>query len=485
MTLREGSIIGVITGALALIGATALTVWLLSDPTRAFTEHLPGRDGRAAAISNAPTVVIGQYFTPGTGTPPRGFSGHWPRFRGAHFDNILTDTVALADAWGPQGPPVLWSLDLGEGHAAPAIDAGRVYVLDYDETNRADALRCLSLADGSELWRRWYKVNLKRNHGMSRTVPAISGNYVVTIGPNCHVMCVDADSGALRWSIDMVKDYGSKVPGWYTGQCPLIDDGLAILAPAGSNVLMMAVDCASGAVVWQTPNPRGWQMSHSSIMPWTLAGVTMYVYCAVGGLAGIAASGPDRGRILWETSEWNHNVVAPSPVCMPDGRLLITAGYSGGSMLFRVSLSNGVFTIAKLHAYRPNEGIASEQQTPIFYQNRLFAVLPKDAGPHRNEFVCCDPSDCSSFLWTSGRANRFGLGPYMIADGKFFILSDDAVLTMLRATTNGYQELARASIMKGRDAWGPFAIADGRMLLRDDRRLVCLDLRRSSTEAQP
>jgi outer membrane protein assembly factor BamB len=73
----------------------------------------------------------------------------------------------------------------------------------------------------------------------------------------------------------------------------------------------------------------------------------------------------------------------------------------------------------------------------------------------------------------------------MIADGKFFILSDDAVLTMLRATTNGYQELARASIMKGRDAWGPFAIADGRMLLRDDRRLVCLDLRRSSTEAQP
>ena len=190
---------------------------------------------------------------------------------GPGYDNICTQGVALADTWPEAGPPVLWSVELGEGHAAAAILNGRVYVLDHIEQESADALRCFSLADGAEIWRRSYRVRVKRNHGLSRTVPAVTPEYAVTIGPRCHVMCVDSESGDFLWGIDMVRDYGAKTPGWYTGQCPIIEEGLAILAPCGTNVLMMAVDCASGEVAWTTPNPRGWDMSHSSIRPMTIA----------------------------------------------------------------------------------------------------------------------------------------------------------------------------------------------------------------------
>ena len=46
---------------------------------------------------------------------------------------------------------------------------------------------------------------MKRNHGFSRTVPVIRDEYVITIGPQGHVMCCDPVTGDLKWGIDMAK----------------------------------------------------------------------------------------------------------------------------------------------------------------------------------------------------------------------------------------------------------------------------------------
>ena len=48
---------------------------------------------------------------------------------------------------------MLWSVEMGEGHAGPAIAHGCMYVMDYDRDKESDALRCLSLSDGKEVWR--------------------------------------------------------------------------------------------------------------------------------------------------------------------------------------------------------------------------------------------------------------------------------------------------------------------------------------------
>jgi outer membrane protein assembly factor BamB len=145
--------------------------------------------------------------------------------------------------------------------------------------------------------------------------------------------------------------------------------------------------------------------------------------------------------------------------------------------MLRLSPGSGGFSVEKLQEIKPVEGLASEQQTPIFLDGHLFAILPKDAGPMRNQFVCCHPDDLRTFVWTSGKTRRFGLGPYLVADGKFFVLSDDGVLTVLRTGTRGYQELGQAKVLDGVDAWGPMALVDGRLLLRDSHRLVCIDVR--------
>jgi outer membrane protein assembly factor BamB len=217
-------------------------------------------------------------------------------------------------------------------------------------------------------------------------------------------------------------------------------------------------------------------------MPMTLNGKKMYVYAAVGGIVGVSAEKENRGAVLWKTAEWNPSVVVPSPVVFPDGRIFVTAGYGAGSMMLKVSEENGGYRVSALYRMRPQEGLACEQQTPLLYNGFLFGILPDDAGELRNQFVCFDPggipggNTAGRLLWASGKDHLYGLGPYLIADGKFFILSDEGVLTAAKVSAEKFAPLGSAKVLQGTDSWGPMALAGGRMLLRDSRRMVCIDV---------
>lgn len=453
-----------------LAALLCLFYWFTLDPARSLQASLPGGDGRPKdAAGKGKVVDLRGVFTVGDGAPAD-LPGAWPRFRGPDYDNIVKGDLRLAGAWGAEGPKRLWSVDLGEGHAATVVLGGRVYVLDYDETARADAIRCLSFADGKEIWRRSYPVAIKRNHGMSRTIPAVTEEYLVTVGPRCHVVCLDPKSGDFKWGLSMTGDMGATEPLWYTGQCPLIDSGKVILAPGGPDALLAAVDCATGAIAWKTPNPIGWKMSHSSVIPLTLAGTRMYVYGAVGGVVGVS---PDDGRVLWSVP-WNAEVVAASPVALDDGRVFLTAGYGAGGLMLRVTAKDGGFAAEVLDKHTAAQGFACEQQTPIYREGLLYGIMPKDAGALRGQFVCYKPD--GTLVWSSGQVNRFGLGPFILADGKFYVLSDDGTLTVLEASPDKYAELSRAKVLDGQDAWGPIAIAGTRMIVRDSKRMVCLEI---------
>jgi outer membrane protein assembly factor BamB len=454
---------------------TSFTWWLAHDPVRDFKKSLPGTDNRPPRADSLTELVhIGEYFYEAGGTLTEGIET-WPRFRGSDFDNISKSKIKLIDGFGGQVPEILWSLDLGEGHAGAAIYQGAVYVLDYDELKRSDILKCINLADGKEIWERGYRVTIKRNHGMSRTVPAVTEKYIVTIGPRAHVMCLDRLTGNVKWGLDVEKDYKTEIPFWYTGQCPLIDNDLAIIGTGGKS-LMIAIDCETGKKVWETPNPKKWKMSHSSIMPMNFGGRRMFVYSAVGGICGVAADGPDAGSVLWSSTAWNKSVVAPSPVCMPDGKIFLTAGYGAGSMVLQLESSGGTFTARMIDQYLPTEGLACEQQTPLFFRGHLIGIQPKDAGALRNQMVCVDPDNCRVPVWTSGPEVRFGLGPYLIADNKMFILNDDGVLTIAKPDIKKYIQIDQIKLFEGQDAWAPIAVADGYMVLRDSKRMIAMRL---------
>jgi outer membrane protein assembly factor BamB len=461
------------TAAIA-IGIMSIIYWLSIDPTKRFVASEPGNDGYVASNGVDDNITIGEHFNRLLNYESP-LNETWPRFRGEKSDNIKVSNIKLIDKFGDAPPPILWSVDLGEGHAGAAIYKGLVYILDYDEEKRADMLRCFSLTTGEEIWRRWYDVLVRRNHGMSRTVPAVTEKFILTMGPRGHVMCVDRESGDFLWGIDVVAEYQSEVPLWYTGQCPLIIDDVAIIA-TGGNAIMIGVDCATGEVLWETPNPNGWKMSHSSVMPFDYNGKKMFVYSAVGGAIGVSANGDDTGKVIWETTEWNHPVVAASPLCMPDGKILLTAGYGAGSMLLQLTDKGGNMGVEVLKSFKPGEGLSSEQQTPIYVDGYLFGVLPKDAKTLRNQLVCVKSTDPTSIVWSSGPTARFGLGPYILADNKIYLLNDDATLYIIRKSIDQYIELDKVKLFDGHDAWAPLAIADGYMVLRDSERMICINI---------
>lgn len=469
----------VITGLIAsLIAFVPLySIVVLEKDQVKVVERVPGQDnlppgGRKSYSS----VKIGEFSETFISSFSTELKGSWPSFRGEKGDNICRDSIRLIDKFAEQGPPVLWRKELGEGHAAPAIHSGRVYLLDYIEEKKSDALRCFSLLDGKEIWRRFYRIDIKRNHGYSRTIPAVNEDVAVTMGPMGHVMAVNSQTGELLWTLDVVSHFISSVPQWYSGQCPLLDGNTLVIAPGGEKALLAGFNAKTGEILWQTSNEMGWKMSHSSVMPMTLNGTKMYVYAAVGGMAGVAADGENIGKILWKTGDWGATVVAPSPVIIDGGYIYQCAGYGAGSIMVKIDGNNGKFSARIVQRSTPKEALAIEQQSAIYFKQRLFGIMSKDSGSRRMRLVACNPENPRDFVDEGDPQLRFGLGPLMVADNRVFALDDSGNLSMFNFENDRLKLVSHAKILPGVDAWGPMAIADGLLLLRDSTSLVCLDM---------
>jgi len=390
---------------------------------------------------------------------------NWPQFRGPNRDNISPET-GLLRAWPEGGPRVHWTLEVCQGYSAPAIFDGKVYFNDYDRKANEWHVRCVTLAEGKELWRYAEKKRIRPNHGITRTVPATDGKYVFSFDPKSVFHCLDAATGKEMWQKQFVKVYKTRNPPWYNGQCPLIEPDRVIVAPGGE-VLFVALDKATGDEIWKTPNPDGWPMSHASVMPAELGGVRQYVWCTLMGLVGVAA---DDGRILWKFPYKFNVAVAPSPLAIDGERVFMTSGYDAGSVMIRVTREGEAFKTEQLFALGGDEW-NSEVHTPIVLDGHMFAVGKKKRGL----FTCMDFD--GKEVWTSRGHAAFGLGSFMLADGMFFVLEGKTgMLRLLDANTSEYRELASAQLLSGDNVWAPLALSDGRLILRDMAKMICIQV---------
>jgi outer membrane protein assembly factor BamB len=471
-----------VTGFFVILAAGILIWWYTGDHYPAdVVARVPGMDDRPKIEPRPDTVVIGEFFDT-LNQFDEYVHGSWPRFRGIYSDNINHDTIPLAESWDSAGPPVVWEKTLGEGYAGASVYNGRVYLMDYDERRKADMLRCFSLKSGIELWRRWYYVELKRNHGYSRTIPAVTDKYLVTIGPRSHVMCVDPLTGDLFWTLDMEKEFGIPgstkgrvTPDWYTGQCPLIDDDVAVLAPGGK-ALMIGIDCATGKELWRTPNPDSLRQSHGSIMLMVIHGKRMYVYNALGGVVGVSAEGNDKGRLLWKTKEWNPSTTAASPILLKNNEIAVFGAYGAGGARLRINYDGSSFSATVIEMHKAMEGLSSDQHTPVITGDLIWAVMPENAGALKKQLVCYNINDLRTPVWTSGKENRYGrgLGPYLVSGDRMFLLDDDANLYVFKIGITGASLLSKYKILDGIEAWGPMALAGDYLIMRDSRNMVSL-----------
>lgn len=398
---------------------------------------------------------------------PSDLKGEWAQFRGPDLTSMSKDSRDLLEEWPEGGPAKVWEIELSKGHGGAVVHKGMAYVLDYDTESLQDVIRCLNFETGKEIWRYAYPVKTKNNHGITRSVPAVNDDYVVTIGPKAQIYCLNSKTGEFLWSKSMVLEYESVIPKWYSGQCPLMVGNKAIVAPCGPKGFVIQIDCATGKVDWTSENKMRWDMTHTSITPMTLkGGKKTYVYSGSGGVAGVDA---ENGEVLWVNRKWKIKIAAcASPLVIDEERLFLSAGYSAGSMMIKIYQdAEGVWQSDEVFKL-PESKFGSVQHTPIFYQDHIYGTRPN------GELVCLNLE--GKVLWSSG-VIKFGIGPYMMIQDKMILLdSKTCDLTMVDVSPDAYKQVAQVNLWEGHDAYGLMTYVHGLLILRDLKKMVALDI---------
>jgi len=157
------------------------------------------------------------------------YAQDWPQYLGPNR-NSLSAQKGILRSWPPNGPEVLWTIDVGIGFGGPVVKDGKAYLLDRDD-EVGDNLRCFDLSSGKELWDFGYEAPGTVMFPGSRSVPTLDGNYVYSCGHNGDLYCIDIKTHKPVWNKNVWTDFGGdELPIWAITQCPLIYGDLLIIA---------------------------------------------------------------------------------------------------------------------------------------------------------------------------------------------------------------------------------------------------------------
>jgi outer membrane protein assembly factor BamB len=401
----------------------------------------------------------------------------WPQFLGPDRDGVAHESPSLARAWPATGPKILWQQPVGAGYGGAAICGDSVFLLDRDG-DAGDVLRRFNLADGNEVWRYAYAAEGKCDHGGSRPTPASDGNMVFSIGPFGQISAVKFSDGSLVWKANLLADWDAQRPGWAVSTSPLLYGDWVIVMPWGKKAALVAYEKATGKVAWTTPNPKGVNEEYESPIPMKFDGKDMILATGLQGyLIGVDAK---TGVQLWEHEVypkggkmWWH---IPSPLPIGDGRIFMTAGYGRGAAVLKLdammSIPEKPVAPFKVTEVWRNNCMGSKCAQALLYGGYLYGNSSDVGGGLR-----CVTLD-GQVKWDSkGQGRTFDLGNLIIADGLIFIMvGRTGELVMAEASPDGYKELGHAGFLTAGEDWAPLAFKDGKLVLRDQHSLVCLDL---------
>ena len=416
----------------------------------------------------------------------------WPQYLGP-TRNSISPQKGLLRAWPEKGPEVLWTTPVGRGFGGPVIKDGKVYLLDRDD-KVGDMLRCLDLANGKELWNFAYDAPGTVMFPGSRSVPAVDGDKVYSCGHNGDLYCIDTKTHKPIWNKNVWKDFGGdKLPFWAITQCPLVCGDLVIVASQAPQAGVVAYEKLSGNVKWKTP-PVG-LISYVSPALVKVDGKDHVVMITgstnpfqrtspVDELGNVVGIEPLTGEILWKFDKWQCHIPVASAVDAGENRMLIAGGYELGALMIKVEKkADGSYAAAEL--FRTKQ-FGDQTKPPVLYKGHFYAEY--GTNERRDGMVCMNMD--GKILWQTKRSPDFNKGSMILADG--LILANDGArsLYLLEPDPSGFKQLASAELFPeaaagsendmasrvgGRNQnWAPMALADGKLLLRDQTRLKCV-----------
>ena len=394
----------------------------------------------------------------------------WPGFLGPNRNGVSTET-GLARQWGEADPKVLWTIDVGPGFGGASVSDGQVFLLDRED-DTFDVLRCVDLETGKELWRWSHEAPGRTGFNGSRSVPSITETSIFAMGPMGQIYAVDRKTHKIIWMVDLVKDYQASPPrGFGFPQSPLVYENLVVAAVMTEEAGIVAFDAATGQERWRTAAIG--EGSHSSPIPATLANLKGILF-----LNNLKVVFVDlkKGKILWDYNALECHVSIPVPTVLDEHHVFLTSGYDKGSVLLEVNCEGTTFSAKEVFRLE-KEG--SHIAPMLHHQGHLYGNFTRNENMNNPTGLVCLNLE-GTILWQSGKDPTFGRGNLILADGLIFILNGGTgELTMVEPNPQGYKELGRVKVLegKGNHVYAPPAISQGRLIIRDQNKMVCLDVR--------
>jgi outer membrane protein assembly factor BamB len=408
----------------------------------------------------------------------------WPQFLGPER-NSTSPEKGILRSWPETGPEVLWTASIGIGYGGPVVKDGKVYLLDRDD-NVGDNMRCFNLSDGKELWNFSYESPGSVPFSGSRSVPVVEGNYVYSCGLNGDLYCIDINTHSPVWNKNVWTDFdGDRIPMFGISQCPLIHGDLLILASQAPEAGVVAYEKSTGIVKWSTPSigPVG-NVSPNIIKIDGVDHVVMVTASLKNGNGKVVGIDPLNGKILWEYANWQCEYPVPCAIDAGNNKVLVTGGYDLGALMLEVKKqADGSYVTTEV--FRTVE-FGDHTKPPLLIDGYFYAQYSTN---DRRDGLMCMSMD-GQIMWKTGREPGFDKGSMIVVDG--LILASDGAknLYLIKPDTTGFKPLAKAEVlgtkgsteenpMPGRiggsiQNWAPMALSDGRLLVRDKSRLMCV-----------
>ncbi len=252
----------------------------------------------------------------------------WTRFRGPNGSGVADDG-ALPVRFGP-GAGVLWATAVPAGKSSPVLTENRVFLTAHEQGELLTL--AIDRVTGDVLWRR--VAPSRRLETMNRLNDEASPTPV-TDGTNVYAffggygLVAYGPAGDELWNLPL--DRFTNFHGMAAS--PILADGkLILICDQDLDAYAIAVDPASGEILWKTPRP---DFVHSFSTPIVFQGAAGNTEIIVPGSYRMTSYAPD-GRELWRLDGLTYQVKS---VAVVDGERLFFNGWApGGEPAVRLEL---------------------------------------------------------------------------------------------------------------------------------------------------
>jgi outer membrane protein assembly factor BamB len=348
-----------------------------------------------------------------------------------------------------------------------AIRDGRLVTMLQTEAEQQVLAR--DAKTGKKLWQTAVAPAYKNQQGDGpRATPTILADTLFVFTGDGTLAALRPADGKILWSRNAVKELGGEVADYGMACSPLVVDDLVIVTVGAPRGTLAAFQTGTGKLAWSagSEDPAG----YSSPALLTVGGRPQIV--AFTGASAIGVS-PKAGELLWRYPyETEYNCNTATPVVVKD-QVFLSSGENHGSVLLALAPKGDKFDVREVWSSQGTKSVLrSEWQTTIHLDGYLYGMDNiGSAGPVTH--LTCVNAATGERVW---QKLRFGKGNFIAADGKLFITTMKGELVVVRATPKAYEEIGRKEIL-GSTRQTP-ALAGGLLYLRDDREIVCLDVRK-------